>query len=82
MKTGRNGKADLYCTSSTSPPDEKAKSPFSGALLKKAQEVWQKRLKRPLSEEEVEEAVRNLVGFGQALLEARQVSNPPKGNQP
>ncbi len=74
---------DPYCASSTSPP-EKAKGapPFSKALLKQAQEVWEKRLKRPLSQEDVEEAMRNLVGFGQALLEAREVSNPPRESQP
>ena len=82
MKTGRNGKADLYCTSSTSPPDEKTQVPFSEALLKRAMEVWQPRVKEPLKPEDVEEAMRNLVGFGQALLEAQQDSNPPKENQP
>ena len=75
-------KIDLYCTSSTSPPEKAKEAPFSEALLKRAMEVWQPRVKEPLKPEEVEEAMRNLVGFGQALLEARQVSNPPKESRP
>ena len=75
-------KIDLYCASSTSPPEKAKEAPFSEALLKRAMEVWQPRVKEPLKPEDVEEAMRNLVGFGQALLEAQQDSNLPKENQP
>lgn len=82
MKTRKDGKMDLYCTSSTSPPEKAKEALFSEALLKRAMAVWQPRVKEPLKPEEVEEALRNLVGFGQALLEAREVSNPPKEKKP
>ena len=71
-------KTDLYCTSSTSPPEKAKEAPFSKTLLKRAMEVWQPRVKEPLKPEDVEEALRNLVGFGQALLEAQRDSNPHK----
>ena len=57
--------------------------PFSPELLQKAQESWGRRGRKPLALDETTQALTNLVGFGQALLEAHQEiqrrQNPPLG---
>ena len=46
------------------------------ALIHKAQKNWQRRYAAPIQPEEAEESLRNLVGFGKALLWANDEIQP------
>ena len=45
---------------------------FSGELIQQARTTWQKRVSEPLTADESEEGLRNLIGFVLALSEAAQ----------